>query len=470
MVVGEMAEGVDLLVAGGGPGGYGAALRAAQLGREVVVVDRLGQAGLGGVCLHAGCIPSKALIELADIVHRTQEMRPAGVVVGSIGADLAKFQPWKNGIVEELRAGIEAQLRLGKVRVLTGELTFNKPSQAAVATPDGNVTFLEFKSAIVASGSRAAGLRILPFDGDRVVDAAGALELTAIPASLAIIGAGYIGLELGTAFAKLGSRVTIVEVLDHILPGVSPAVTRPVVRSLARLGIRLLLDAEATGLDDRELVVQAGGVEHRIAADKVVVSVGRQPNTDDLGLGPAGVTVDQNGLVRVDASQLAAPHIAAIGDITSGPALAHKATAEAAVAAEALSGRRARFEPAAIPAVVFTDPEIAVVGLTEQEARNAGMTVATGQFPLTASGRARTLGLSDGLIRVVVDQEHDAVIGVQMVGPHVSELASEAALAIEMMASPQDLASTIHPHPTISESIGEAAALVIRRRPHLPGE
>ncbi len=469
MVVGEMAEGVDLLVVGGGPGGYAAALRAAQLGREVIVVDRDGAAGLGGACLHVGCIPSKALIELAEVVHRTRTMEMAGVTSSGIGADLARFQPWKNSAVEKLRAGIETLLRRSKVRVLHGELAFNKPNRAAVATPDGNVTFLEFGSAIVATGSRPAGLRGLPFDGDRVLDSAQALALDSLPQSMAIIGAGYIGLELGTAFAKLGCQVTIVEILKTILPELDAAVARPVVRSLERLGVRLLLGAEATSLGEHELIVRAAGTEHRIPAARVVVAVGRLPNTDELGLASSGVTVRQDGTVPVDASRLATRNIAAIGDITGGPALAHKATAEAEVAAEVLSGRRARFEPAAIPCVVFADPEVVMVGLSEQSARARGIDAAVAQFPLAASGRAATLAASDGVVRLIVDRDSDVVVGVQMAGPHVSELAGEATLAIEMMASPEDLAATIHPHPTISEGIREAAALLVGRPLHVIG-
>ena len=325
------------------------------------------------------------------------------------------------------------------------------------------MTFLEFASAIVAPGSRPAGLRAFPVDGDRVLDSAQALELSRVPASLAIIGAGYIGLELGISFAKLGSQVTIVEMLDRILPELDASITRPVMRSLERLGVSLLLGAEATGLDERELIVRAGHIEHLVPAEKVIVAVGRLPNTDALGLGSAGVTLRDDGTVQVDASRLAARHIAAIGDITAGPALAHKATAEANVAAEILLGRPARFEPAAIPAVIFADPEVAVVGLSERHARDEGIDATVGQFRLAASGRARTLAMSDGLVRMVVDRANDVVVGVQMVGPHVSELAGEAALAIEMMASPGDLAATIHPHPTISEGITEAAGLLVER-------
>jgi dihydrolipoamide dehydrogenase len=302
-----------------------------------------------------------------------------------------------------------------------------------------------------------------------VLDSAQALALDSLPQSVAIIGAGYVGLELGTALAKLGCRVTIVETLKTILPELDAAVTRPVLRSLERLGVRLFLDAEATALGEHELIVRAGGTEHRVPAAKVIVAVGRLPNTGELGLASCGVTLLQDGTVQVDASRLAARNIAAVGDITGGPALAHKATAEAEVAAEVLSGRRARFEPAAVPAVVFADPEVVMVGLSERTARARGIDAAVGQFPLAASGRAATLGASDGVVRIIVDRASDVVVGVQMAGPHVSELAGEATLAIEMMASPEDLAATIHPHPTISEGIREAAALLVGRPLHIMG-
>jgi dihydrolipoamide dehydrogenase len=467
MVVGEMAEGVDLLVVGGGPGGYAAALRAAQLGRDVVVVDQLGAAGLGGACLHVGCIPSKALIELAEVVHRARSMQTAGVIANGVGADLARFQSWKNSAVEELRTGIETLLRHHKVRLVQGVLTFNKPNRAAVATNDGNVMFLEFDSAIVATGSRPVQMRDLPFDGDRVLDSAQALALDSVPPSMAIIGAGYIGLELGTAFAKLGCRVTIVETLETILPELDAIISRPVLRSLKRLGVSLLLGATAAELTENELIIRTDGAEHRVPADKIVVAVGRVPNTDNLGLASAGMTLRQDGRVQVDASRLATRNIAAVGDITDGPALAHKASAEAEVAAEALSGRRARFEPATVPVVIFADPEIALVGLSERSARAQGIDVAIAQFPLTASGRATTLAARDGVIRMIVSKADDILIGVQLVGPHVSELAGEAALAIEMMASPEDLAATIHPHPTLSEGIREAAAILTGRPLHV---
>jgi dihydrolipoamide dehydrogenase len=467
MVVGEIAEGIDLLVVGGGPGGYAAALRAASLGREVVLVERHGIAGLGGVCLHVGCIPSKALLELAHVAARAKTMQVAGIAFEGLAVDLARFQSWKQAMVGDLAGGVAALLRHRRVRIVEGELAFNKPNQAAVATPDGNVTFFEFDSAIVATGSRPVEVTAFPVDGSIVLDSSGALALDEVPPRLAILGADYIGLELATAFAKLGARVTIVEVGERILPEMEALVTRPVVRSLERSGVELLLGAEALGFEEGGLVVRREAGERRIPADKVVVAAGRRPNTDDLGLAAAAVSVRADGTVEVDASRRATPRIAAIGDITRGPALAHKATAEAEVAADTMCGRAAAFSPAAIPLVVFTDPEIAVVGLTEEQARAEGMQVVAASFPLAASGRAKLRGSPEGFVRLIIDKDQDVVVGVHMVGASVSELAGEAALAVEMMASPEDLAGTIHPHSTISEGLREAAAAAVGRPLHM---
>jgi dihydrolipoamide dehydrogenase len=470
MVVGEMAEGIDLLVVGGGPGGYAAALRAAQLGREVVLVERDGAAGLGGTCVRVGCIPSKALIELADTRHRACEMEAAGLHAGGLEVDLAQFQMWKDGIVQRLSKGVESLLRHGRVRLVAGTATFNKPNRAAVATSDGNVMFFEFRSAVIATGSAPIELAVLPRDGVRVLDSTDLLALTELPASVVVVGGGYIGLELGTALAKLGSKVTIVEALGGVLPGMEPDLGRVVQRSLQRLGVEVLLGTEVVGLDEAGLVVRTDGAERKIGAERIVVAIGRRPHSLDIGVEMTGAHLAPSGMVEVDASLIAAPGIAAIGDLVAGPALAHKATAEAAVAVEALSGMRSRFNATAVPAVVFADPEVATVGLTEDAARNIGMDVLVAQFPLTASGRAATIGARDGFVRLVVDRIQDAVVGVHMVGPMVSELAGEAALAVEMGASPEDFAGTIHPHPTISESIHEAALLMVGRPVHVIGK
>jgi dihydrolipoamide dehydrogenase len=467
MVVGEMAEGIDFLVVGGGPGGYAAALRAAQLGREVVLVERDGAAGLGGTCVRVGCIPSKALIELAETRHRARSFEVAGLDVGSLDIDLARFQTWKGGIVGGLSHGVETLLRHERVRVVSGTATFNKPSRVAVALPDGNVTFFEFHSAVVATGSVPMDLAVLPRDGVRVLNSTDVLALTEVPASVVVVGAGYIGVELGTALAKLGSHVTIVEALSRVLPGMEQAIGRVILRSLKRLGIEVLLGVEVVGLNDSGLVIRANDVERSVDATCIVVAVGRRPNTRDIGLETTGAQLAPDGTVKVDASLLAARGVAAIGDITPGPALAHKATAQAEVAAESLSGRPSTFDPSVVPAVVFSDPEVATVGLTEDAARALGLDVIVAQFPLTASGRAATLGAPEGFARLIVDRGQDAVVGVHLVGPLVSELAGEAALAVEMGASPEDVAGTIHPHPTISESLHEAALMLVGRPLHV---
>lgn len=469
MVVGELGEPTDLLVVGGGPGGYVAALRAAQLGREVMLVERGGEARLGGDCLHVGCIPSKALIELADAGHRVGTLAPAGLRVDAVSYDLLRFQAWRAETVARLARGVSGLLSGRGVRVMEGELSFARPDRAAVRAPDGSVSFLEFEDAILATGSRPSILPALPIDGERVLDSTGALALDAVPASVAVVGAGYIGLELGTALAKLGAEVTVVEARDRVLPTVDQALTGPVVRRLEALGIALHLGALARGLAGDELVVEGPGGELRVAAEKVVVAVGRVPNTDGIGLARTRVEIERDGLVRVDAARRAAPHIAAIGDVVAGPALAHKASAEAIVAADALCGLPAAFEPAAIPSVIFTDPEVASVGLSEVGATAAGLEVSVATYPYAGSGRAATRHDREGFVRVVVDAAAELVVGVHVVGAHASELIGEGTLAVEMMASPEDLAGTIHPHPTLSEGIAEAAEDLLGRPVHAGG-
>jgi dihydrolipoamide dehydrogenase len=453
MVVGELAESADLLVIGGGPGGYTAALRAAELGREVTLVERSGPAGLGGACLHVGCIPSKALIELAGARQRTQELAVAGLRTENVTVSLEDFQAWRAELCTRLAGGIGQRLDDGRVRIVHGEARFNRPDRVAVRTPEDQVLFLEFEHAVIATGSRPSELPGLPLDGERVRDSTGALALTEVPSSVAVVGAGYIGLELGTALAKLGARVTIVEALDCVLAGsVEAELAAPVVRRLRALGVDLRLQTAVRGLEDLD-------------AEVVVVAVGRTPNTDELGLAAAGIEVGPDGLIGVGEDMRATERIAAVGDVVAGPALAHKATAEAAVAAEALCGRPAAFDARAVPVVVFSDPEIGTVGLTEAQAHAAGLDAAATQFGLGGSGRAGTLMARDGFTRIVADRATDRVVGVHVVGPHASELVSGGALAIELLAAPGDVAATIHPHPTLSEGLQEAAALLLRRPP-----
>jgi dihydrolipoamide dehydrogenase len=468
MVVGELAESADLLVIGGGPGGYTAAIRAAQLGREVTLVERNGAAGLGGVCLHVGCIPSKALIEVASAAHRTGELAAAGVQADGVGVSLQQFQSWRAELCARLARGIGELLARGAVRVVHGEARFNRPDRVAVHTPDDRAVFFEFRDAIVATGSRPTELRGLPFEGERVLDSTAALALTETPESVAVVGAGYIGLELGTALAKLGARVTVLEALGRVLPSVDEALTAPVLRRLRKLGVDVRLDTAAERIEGGDLIVTGPGGADRVAVERIIVAVGRTPNTDGLGLDAAGVPVE-GGRIPVAADMHATDRIAAIGDVVAGPALAHKATAEAVVAAEALSGLPAAFDARAIPEVIFPDPEIGAVGLTEEQARAQGMDPGVATFPLAASGRAGTLNERDGFTRIVTDRTHDRIVGVHIVGPHASELIAGGALAIELLASPGDVAATIHPHPTLSESLHEAAALALGHPIHVSG-
>jgi dihydrolipoamide dehydrogenase len=460
MVVGEIAEAIDFLVIGGGPGGYTAALRAAALGRRVVLVDRDGEDGIGGVCLHVGCIPSKALIELAAACGRVAHLRQAGLGIEVDRIDMAAWQQHRATIVEDLADAVRKQLRRAGVDIRRGTAAFNRADQVAVRDgrdPSVHPSFLRFADVVVATGSRPVELLHLPFDGDRVLDSTGALAMAELPASVAVVGGGYIGIELGTALAKLGSAVTIVEGADRLLPAMDPVISRAAARRLDELGVRVLVGASAAGLDAESLLVETGGDRVAVAADKVVVAVGRRPNTADLGLDAIGVAPDAAGLLPVAADRRLNEHVAAIGDITPGPALAHKATAEAVVAAEALCGLRRAFDAAAVPAVVFCDPEVAVVGLTPAEAAAAGIDVEVVSRPLRASGRAATLGEHVGSTTLVASREDGVVVGGIIVGPHASEQIGEIAVAVEMGASLEDLALVVHPHPTIGELIGDAA-------------
>lgn len=452
MVVGEMAEPVDLLVIGAGPGGYVAAVRAAELGRNVVVIDRSGvEGGLGGACLHVGCIPSKALIELASGLHQTRELQRAGLTFTGATVDLAVFQTWKQAMVHDIAGKVKGLLKKHGVQVIVGDFQFTGPGRAAVALESGGVQFLEFRQAILATGSRPATVPGLPVDGQRVLTSTDVLALKEIPASLVVVGAGYIGLELGTALAKLGSKVTVVETADRILPGIDKTLSGPVQRRLEHLGVNALLGTTVVGFDGTTIEVEGPRGREKLGTDAVLVAVGRLPNTNDIGLREAGVPVDDRGFIPVDAKCLATPRIAAIGDVTHGAALAHRASAQAIVAAEALCGLPTAFDPMAIPLVIFTDPEIASVGLTESEAQAAGLDACQFTSPWSANGRAATLGDVQGFTRVVIDRANSRVVGVHIVGPHASELVAEGALAIEMIASPEDVLGTIHPHPTLSE-------------------
>lgn len=471
MVVGEMPEGVDLLVVGGGPGGYVAAIAAAQLGRKVVLVDADGEDGLGGVCVRVGCIPSKALIELASHTYAQKSWHDRGAPSpGGETVDLAKFQTWKRDVVSGLNDGVRSLLARAGVDVRTGWFRFTRPDQGALVTdPDRPPTHLKFASCIIATGSRPIELPHLPFDGKRIVSSTDALELSALPRSVAVVGGGYIGLELGTAFAKLGSAVTIVEAEERLLPTMDPGIGSLVAQHAKTLGIEVLTHSKAAADTGVKLQVDGPDGPLELDVDLVVVAVGRVPNTSDLGLEALGVAPSPDGRLPVGTDLLVTPKVAAIGDITPGPALAHKASAEGHVAAAVLSGHLELFDPVTIAAVVFSDPEVAQVGLTSSGAAVAGYTHATATFPMSASGRARTTGHSDGFVEYVYDETSGVVLGATIVGPHASELIAEASLAIEMAAHLDDIAGTIHAHPTLAEIHPEAALVALGRPVHIPG-
>ena len=437
MVVGEVGSSADVVVVGGGPGGYTAALRAAALGASVALVERRGAPG--GVCLHEGCIPSKALLHVAHVVALPEAAAGWGVDMKA-SVDLRRTRRWITGVVERLAGGVSRQLGAAGVRILTGTARFSAARRVAV-TDGAHTEHVEFTEAIVATGSRPLELPDLPFDGRRVLDSTAALALDVVPPRLAVVGGGYVGVELASAYGRLGSAVTLIEALPRLLPGMAEALGRALHRRLEADGVAVVTGASA----DHPAVA---------AADAVIVAVGRRPNTDGIGLEAVHITPDATGHLAVDASRRAGRHVLAVGDVTGGIALAHKAMAEAEVAARTACGQRAVYDPACVPAVVYTDPEIVSVGATEGQRR---------RVPLSSSGRALATGGGDGFVEVVADPQTGVVIGVHMVGAGVSELAGEAALAVEMGATAEDLALTVHPHPTLSEVISEAARQLTNR-------
>jgi dihydrolipoamide dehydrogenase len=457
--MGEVGESADLVVIGGGPGGYTAALHAARLGRKVTMID---DAKPGGVCLHIGCIPSKALIDFANAHATRSDLLAPGERV-----DLAGWQTRRKQVVDKLTNDITTQLRAVGVTVITGRARFTSRSRIAVAVSgEEKPLFLEFENAIIATGSRPAQLPAVPFDGQRVLNSTDLLALREVPANLVVVGAGYIGIEFATAFAKLGSNVTIVERQDRVLPEMPAIFARVVGKRLAELGVQVRTGAAVSEVSDQGVHMQRAADQSEVMpADTVLVAVGRVPNTDDLGLDAARIGVDPAGRICVSRDCVVpGTTIAAIGDVVPGPMLAHKATAEAVVAAEALSGSRAAFDPAAIPLIVFSDPEIASAGYAQDSARAEGLQVESVTIPMAAVGRAVVLGAERGFCQLVIDTERDAVVGVHIAAPHAAELISEGVLAIEMGASPADLALSIHPHPTLAEVYHIAARRYIDQR------
>jgi dihydrolipoamide dehydrogenase len=458
MVAGEIARPVDVLVIGGGPGGYTAAARARELGRDVVLVE---SGPLGGTCLNIGCIPSKALISLAhDLGRARHRIAAATGLTGELDVDLAAAQGWIASVVGRLQDGVGTLLR--DVEVLAGTGRFVGPDRVAVEAED-HVEHLQFRHAIVATGSRPATLPGLPVDGVRVLDSTGALALAEIPSDLVVVGGGYIGVELGTAYAGLGSRVTIVELADRILGEFDDDLVAAVSRRLDELGVDVRTRTAVTGVDDGGLTVEGPEGTDRLVPSHVLCAVGRHPNTDDLQLEDAGIALGEGALLTVDAQMRTSnPAVFAIGDVTVGPALAHKASQQGRVAAEAMCGLPSAFDQL-VPLVAFSDPELAAVGLGERDARGAGREVVVGRGAFAANGRALTIESGQGLVKLVVDAEHGFLLGAQVAGPSASELIAELTLAVEGALRVDDVLGTIHAHPTLGEAVWEAAHGARRR-------
>ncbi len=445
----------ELLVIGAGPGGYTAAFRAADLGRRVVLVDP--RATLGGVCLNVGCIPSKALLHVAKVIEDTAEASAHGIGFGAPQIDLAAVRQWKAGVVGKLTGGLAALAKRRKVTVVQGTARFTGPQEVAVDIPEGPRR-IGFQQAIIATGSSPVMLPFLP-DDPRIIDSTGALDLADVPPRLLVLGGGIIGLEMAQVYHALGSQVAIAERLPQIIPGADPDVVKPLMtRIAARYAVHLETSVTAVEAGDDLTVTFEGATLWQADFDRILVAVGRRPNGAAVDPGAAGVDVTEQGFIPVDAQMRTnQPHIFAIGDVVGQPMLAHKATHEAKVAAEVACGMKAAFDPRAIPSVAYTDPEVAWCGLTETTAAQQGRKVKTARFPWAASGRALSMGRGEGLTKLVLDPDTGRVLGAGITGPGAGELIAEAVLAIEMGAEAADLALTIHPHPTLSETLGLAA-------------
>ncbi len=452
----------EVAVLGSGPGGYTAAFRAADLGKKVVLIERYPT--LGGVCLNVGCIPSKALLHAAKVISEAEEMGHHGLRFAPPEVDIDALRAWKDSVVKQLTGGLGGLAKGRKVQVVTGFGTFAGPNTIAVEH-EGKTTTVSFDQCIIAAGSEPVTLPFVPHDDPRVIDSTGALELEDVPERLLVLGGGIIGLEMACVYDALGSSVTVVELMDQIIPGADKDIVKPLHKRIEARYEKILLKTKLTAVSAAEdgLTVtfedeQGGTTTDRF--DKILVSVGRRPNGKMLNAGAAGVAVDDRGFIAVDSQQRTnVAHIFAIGDVVGQPMLAHKAVHEGKVAAEVAAGHNRHFDARVIPSVAYTDPEVAWVGMTETTAKAQGIKVGKGVFPWAASGRSLALGRSEGITKVIFDETDDRVIGAAIVGPNAGDLIAEVALAIEMGADAVDLGHTIHPHPTLSETINFAAEM-----------
>jgi dihydrolipoamide dehydrogenase len=445
----------DVMVLGSGPGGYTAAFRAADLGKKVVLIERYSD--LGGVCLNVGCIPSKALLHAARVLSEAEEMSQFGLKFGKPKIELDALRAWKDNVVAKGTKGLSGLARQRKVQVVTGAARFTSPNMVEVETADGKKS-VSFDACIIAAGSEPSRIPGFPYDDERLMDSTGALKLKDIPAKLLVIGGGIIGLEMATVYDALGSRITVVELMDGLIPGADRDIIRPLHKRIEKRYEAIYLKTKVTGIEATKaglkVTFEGEGAPQPQVYDRVLLSVGRRPNGKAINAEAAGVTVNERGYIPVDRQMRTnVPHIYAIGDIVGEPMLAHKATYEGKLAAEVIAGHRAAFDARTIPSVAYTDPEIAWMGLTETMAKAQGSEIEKAVFPWAASGRARATGREEGLTKLIFDKNTRRLLGAAMVGPNAGELIAETVLALEMGADAEDIGLTIHPHPTLSETV-----------------
>ncbi|AIE59492.1 dihydrolipoyl dehydrogenase [Bacillus methanolicus] len=467
MVVGDFPIETETLVIGAGPGGYVAAIRAAQLGQKVMIVEK---GTVGGVCLNVGCIPSKALISAGHRYEIAKNSESMGIIADNVKVDFSKVQEWKASVVKKLTGGVEGLLKGNKIDIVQGEAYFVDANTVRVMDENSAQTY-KFKNAIIATGSRPIELPSIKFS-KRVLDSTGALSLQEVPNKIVVIGGGYIGIELGGAYASFGSQVTILEAADEILNGFEKQMTALVKRNLKKKGAEIITKALAKGVEEKEngvvVTYEVKGEEKSIEADYVFVMVGRRPNTDELGLEQVGIEVNEKGIIKTDKQcRTSVSNIFAIGDVVEGFDLAHKASYEGKIAAEVIAGQNSEIDYLGIPSVVFSDPELASVGYTESQAKEEGIEVIAARFPFGANGRALSLNSSEGFMKLVTRKEDGLVIGAQIAGPSASDMIAELGLAIEAGMTAEDLAMTIHAHPTLGEITMEAAEVALGTPIHI---